>query len=294
MNKNDLVENSNLDSANNTIIRLSPWINLYGKQWRALAGTNLIIDANASGKQSSFYPVALLSYDVISHYLIPYVEINGYLEENSYSKITAENPWFTPGKKVFNTSYKFILTGGIKGNMSTRVSYIVYARYSLVDSMYFFTNNSKFDLSNPMNNRFTVESDNVELTTVVGELTIAPSSKLNLFFRTEYDSYKMNKLAKPWHKPDFTAMASVRYNLRDKIIVSLDLFSTGKRYVKTAADDIKSLEGITDINLGIEYRYNKKLSAFLNLNNLTSSKYEMWYLYPMYRFNFKTGLTYSF
>ena len=292
---NHYIKNATLDSANNTIIRLSPWINLYGKQWRAQVGTNLIIDANASGKQSSFYPMALLSYDIISHYLIPYVEINGYLDENSYSKITRENPWLIPGKKVFNTSHKFILTGGIKGNLSTRVSYNVLTRYSLVDSMYFFTN-SNIAASNPLFNRFTVESDNVEITNILGELTIAPTSKINIFLRAQYDSYKMNKLAKPWHKPDFTGMASIRYNLRDKIIVSLDVFSTGKRYVKTSSstEPVKTLEGISDINLGIEYRYNKKLSAFLNLNNLTSSKYDLWYLYPMYRFNFKTGLTYSF
>jgi hypothetical protein len=290
---NHYMKNSNLDSANNTIIRVSPFINLYGKQWRALIGTNLIIDANASGKQSSFYPMATLSYDVIDHYLIPYVEINGYLEENSYSKITAENPWLIPGKKVFNTSHKFILTGGIKGNMSTKVSYSVYARYSLIDSMYFFTN-TNLVASNPLFNRFTVESDNAELTTILGELTIAPSSKINLFFRAQYDSYRLAKLAKPWHKPDFTALASIRYNLKDKIVLTLDMFSTGKRYVQLPDKSAKSLEGISDINFGIEYRYNKKLSGFLNFNNLTSSKYEMWYLYPMYRFNFKLGLTYSF
>jgi hypothetical protein len=290
---NHYMKNSNLDSANNTIIRVSPFINLYGKQWRALIGTNLIIDANASGKQSSFYPMATLSYDVIDHYLIPYVEINGYLEENSYSKITAENPWIIPGKKVFNTSHKFILTGGIKGNMSTKVSYSVYARYSLIDSMYFFTN-TNLVASNPLFNRFTVESDNAELTTILGELTIAPSSKINLFFRAQYDSYRLAKLAKPWHKPDFTALASIHYNLKDKIVLTLDMFSTGKRYVQLPDKSAKSLEGISDINFGIEYRYNKKLSGFLNLNNLTSSKYELWYLYPMYRFNFKLGLTYSF
>lgn len=290
---NHYMKNSNLDSANNTIVTVSPWINLYGKQWRALVGTRLIIDANASGKQSAFYPVGSLSYDVISHYLIPYVEINGFLEENSYSKISAENPWIIPGKKVFNTSHKLSLTGGIKGNMSTKVSYLLYANYSIIDSMYFFVN-TNLNKTNPLYNRFTVESDNVELTRLVGEITIAPSSKINLFLRAQYDKYKLKNLAKPWHKPDLTTLASVRYNLRDKIILTLDMFATGKRYVKASNNSIKSLEGISDINLGVEYRYNKKLSAFLNLNNLTSSKYNIYYLYPMYRFNVKIGLTYAF
>ena len=292
---NHYMKSSNLDSANNTIINLAPWINLYGKQWRALVGTRLVIDANSAGNQSIFYPMGLLSYDIISHYLIPYVEISGYLEENPYSKISAENPWVMPGKKVYNTSHKFIITGGIKGNLSTKVSYNVYTNYSIIDSMYFFVN-ANLKTTNPLFNRFTVVSDNVELTRVLGELTIAPSSKINFFFRAQYDRYKMMNLQKPWHKPDFTLLASIRYNIKDKIVVTLDMFSTGKRYVKTsdAANPTKSLKGLSDINLGIEYRYNKKLSAFLNLNNLTSSKYDIWYLYPMYRFNVKAGLTYTF
>jgi len=32
----------------------------------------------------------------------------------------------------------------------------------------------------------------------------------------------------------------------------------------------------------------------LNLNNLTSSKYQEWYLYPTYRFNIQLGASYKF
>ncbi len=287
------MKSSELDSANNTIVTLSPWINLYGKQWRALVGTRLVVDANSTSNQSTFYPIGHLSYDIISHYLIPYIEINGYLEENSNAKITAENPWFLPGKKVYNTSHKINVTGGIKGNMSTKVSYLLYANYSIIDSMYFFVNTSIMP-SNPLYNRFTVVSDNAERTRLLGELTIAPSSKFNVFLRVQYDKYKLKEQAKPWHKPDLTALASFRYSLRDKIIVTLDMFTTGKRYVKASNGDSKMLEGISDINLGLEYRYNKRLSAFITLNNLASSKYDVYYLYPMYRFNAKVGLTYAF
>jgi hypothetical protein len=291
---NQYMKNSNLDSANNTIVNIAPWINLYGKQWRALAGTRIVYDGNSSGNQTMFYPLASLSFDIISHYLIPYVEIGGFLEENSYSKISEENPWIIPGKKIFNTSHKFIFTGGIKGNLSTKVSYNVYSSYSLVDSMYFFVN-ANLSNDNPTFNRFSVKSDNVELTRILGELTIAPTSKINFFFRAEYDRYNMQKLLKPWHKPDYTALGSVRYNLRDKIVFTLDLYTSGKRYVETTdPTKPKSLKGLSDINLGIEYRYNKKLSGFLNFNNITASKYNIWYLYPMYRFNVKAGLTYAF
>jgi len=289
------MNNSSLDSTNNTIVTLAPWINLFGKQWRALAGVSLIFDADGINNQSYFYPMGLLSYDIISHYFIPYVEIGGYLEENPYSKITRENPWVLPGLNAANTSHKLILTGGIKGNLSTKVSYNIYASYSLIDSMHFFVN-SNLNAANPLLNRFSVETDNVEHTKFLGELTIAPSPKLSLFFRAEYNNYSMQNIEKPWHKPDYQGLASLRYNMKDKILVRLDFFASGKRYVKTASltEPIVSLKGLADINLGIEYRYNSKLSGFVNLNNLTSKKYDIWYLYPMYRFNVKVGLTYSF
>lgn len=289
------MKNSSLDSVNNTIVSLSPWINLYGKQWRALAGVSLIFDANGNYEQSYFYPKGFLSYDIISHYFIPFIEIDGYLEENSYAKITAENPWVLPGLNTSNTSHKLIIRGGIKGNLSTKVSYNFHASYSLIDSMHFFVN-ANLTSTNPLNNRFSVETDNVALKQFVGELTIAPAPKLNFFFRAEYADYSMHNIQKPWHKPDYQGLASVRYNIKDKILIKLDLFASGKRYVKTAvaADPIVSLNGIVDVNLGLEYRYNSKLSAFVNLNNLTSKKYDLWYLYPMYRFNVMAGLTYSF
>ena len=287
------MKNSNLDSVNNTIVSLSPWINLFGKQWRALAGISLVFDKNGPNSQSYFYPKGLLSYDIISHYFIPYVEIGGYLEENSYAKITSENPWVLPGLNTSNTNHKLILTGGIKGNLSTKVSYNLYANYSLIDSMHFFVN-ANLNSTNPLYNRFGVETDNVALTTFLGELTIAPSPKLNFFFRAQYDSYSMHNIEKPWHKPDYQGMASVRYSIQDKILVKLDFFGSGKRPVRLADNTTTSLKGLADLNLGIEYRYNSKLSAFLNLNNLTSKKYDLWYLYPMYRFNMNMGLTYSF
>jgi len=289
------MNNALLDSANNTIITVSPWINLYGKQWRVLAGVTYLYDAYSTSKQTFFYPKGLISYDIISHYFIPYIEISGYLEENSYSKISQENPWITPGTKVWNTSHKLILTGGIKGNFSSKVSYNVNATYSLVDSMYFFVNSS-FDAANPLLNRFKVVSDNIVHKKVMGEISYAVDQKITLILKADFNSYTMNNLDKPWHLPDYNAFAMLKYSIKNKFIVGLELYSSGNRYVQTfnATEPVKKLEGLIDMNIGLEYRYTKRLSAFINLNNITSNKYDLWYLYPMHRFNAKIGITYSF
>ncbi len=291
---NHYLRNQSLDSANNTTISIAPWINLFGKQWRVMAGVKYIYESNRKGGQTYLYPCGMLSYDIISHYFIPYFEIGGYLEENSYNRITAENPWVIKGLDVWNTSHKMILTGGIKGNFSAKLSYNLLASYSLIDSMYFFVNASE-NVANPLMNRFTVDFDNIRQTKVLGEITFAPSERINLLLHAEYFYYKTTNMAKPWHKPDYYAFAAIRYNIRDKILLKAELYALGNRYVAPiSGPDPILLDGYLDLNLGIEYRYNKRLSAFVNGNNLTAAKAQLWYLYPMHRFNMNAGLTYAF
>lgn len=285
------MQNQSLDSGNNTVFRLSPWIHFFGPQWRVVAGVGITYDANNGINNTYFYPKAHLSYDIVSHYFIPYIEIGGYLEENSYSKILSENPWVMPGIDVWNTSHKLILTGGIKGKFSATVSYNALASYSIIDSMYFFVNTS-IDETNPLMNRFIADFDNVEQTKVLGELTIAPTERFSVLLHAEYFNYKLQNLQHPWHKPDYVAFVNLRYSIKDKIITNLQIYSMGKRWINEASP--VKLDSFFDINLGFEYNYNNRLSAYLNLNNLTSSKYQEWYLYPTYRFNIQLGASYKF
>jgi hypothetical protein len=285
---------SQLDMQNNSILNISPWIHFFGKQWRAVAGLYMVYDANSGINNTYIYPRAFLSYDVVSHYVIPFIEFGGYLEENSYSKLIQENPWVTPGLSGWNTTHKLAMTGGVKGKFSARVSYNVQASYSIIDSLYFFTNTS-INPANPLYNRFNLDFDNVELTKILGELTIAPSERFSLLLHTEYFNYKMNKLAHPWHKPDYNAYAELRYNLREKIYTNLQLFAVGKRWA-LSPDGVSPvrLNGYVDANLGFDYNFNNRLYAFLNLNNIASSHHQEWYLYPVQGFNVQLGLSYKF
>jgi outer membrane receptor protein involved in Fe transport len=47
-------------------------------------------------------------------------------------------------------------------------------------------------------------------------------------------------------------------------------------------------------NLGVYYNYTKNISAYLQLNNLTDSKQDMWRGYREVGFNGLFGLNYSF
>ena len=58
--------------------------------------------------------------------------------------------------------------------------------------------------------------------------------------------------------------------------------------------EIVEIDAMLDANIGVEYRYSKIISGFLNINNLTAGRYQNWYDYPNQRFNIMLGFTYAF
>ena len=83
--------------------------------------------------------------------------------------------------------------------------------------------------------------------------------------------------------------------MQEKIIIKADLFYRGTRYAPMYDGTVYTkLKPYFDANLGVEYRYSKQLSAFINFNNIGAAQYFQWYNYPSYRLQVLGGLTYSF
>jgi hypothetical protein len=105
-----------------------------------------------------------------------------------------------------------------------------------------------------------------------------------------------------YHKPSFKVSLSAPVNLRDKIKVAPSLSYIGKRKTNSSFDSepvflpviVEELPSQFHMNLGVYYNYTKNISAYLQLNNLTNSKQDMWIGYREVGFNGLFGLNYSF
>jgi outer membrane receptor protein involved in Fe transport len=105
-----------------------------------------------------------------------------------------------------------------------------------------------------------------------------------------------------WYKPQVKISVSGNYSIKDKIVVTADLFYIDSQFAKTFENNnytagkviAKELNGVVDANIGLEYRYTKKFGFFLNFNNIASQRYSRWYNYPTQRFGVLGGLSYSF
>lgn len=280
-----------IDSSNNTIIGISPYFARHSSDWRFYVGFNSYFDIRDDETKVHFSPNAQLQFIVVKDILIPYLGITGKYQVNNYKTISLENPFIIPNLHVDNTNHKISPYIGLKGRYNNDIAFNLKASYAIIDDMYFYIN----DTLNELENQFNVIMDNSEVTNLFGEVTYYYSSKLSFLLKANYYNYKLNNESYAWHKPEFDISLSANYNLRNKILANADVFCMGQRFAKSyeVGNEKRKLAGIVDVNLGLEYRYTKNISIFLNLNNLLSAKYYQYNFYPSQGFNFLAGFTYS-
>jgi len=139
---------------------------------------------------------------------------------------------------------------------------------------------------------------------VEASLTYQLNEKLKIDGIGRFYSYETKNQAFAWNLPQLQFMVRGAYNLYDKFLVNLEgNLETGRQaLVYGPGQDIKQENGqyykalgtIVDLNLGFEYRYNTRVSAFLQFNNLAAQRYNRWLSYPVQGFQVMGGITARF
>jgi hypothetical protein len=293
---------------NHTMVWINPYIAKNAKEWRFTAGFNTYMsfasDSSAGDIQPfHFYPKASFEFNVVKEIIVPYFGVNGYLESNNYRRTVEENPYVIPTLSVKPTSHKLIAYAGIKGRVTEALAYNFKGSYSIIDDQYFYVN----DTSQLLKNQFSVVYSDITQLNLQGEIVVRPSDAWKIFLKANYYSYTLStmKLADgtsrnlrdddhPWNRPAFDLSLQARYNMGDKILVSMGVYTIGKRYFEDF-DPIaeETLPLAVDANLGLEYRYTRMLSFWVRFNNIAAQRYYLYNQYPSFRFRAMIGFTYA-
>jgi hypothetical protein len=293
---------------NHTMVWLNPHIAKTSNDWRFTAGFNTYLsfasDTSASDIQPfHFYPRASFEFKAVQEIIVPYFGVDGFLESNNYRKTVEENPYVVPTLSIKPTSHKLIGYLGVKGRISGKFAYNIKGSYSIIDNQYFFVNDS----SQVLQNQFSVVYSDITLLNLHAEFTFRPSDSWKIFLKGNYYNYKLSTMKTadgvsrnlrdddhPWNKPAFDASLQARYNMSDKIVVNMGLYTIGKRYYEDFDPTMEETLPFTfDANLGVEYHYSKLLSFWARVNNLAAQRYHLYHQYPAYRFRLMLGFTYA-
>jgi len=296
--------NSTIDSAyalNNTLISLKPSIttHLQENRFKAQIGVDLTVDAREKAKFFIF-PLVELKYSLFNDIFIPYLGLRGGIQQVTLKSIANENEFILPNQQLRNENTAIDFYGGFKGSLSKRIYFNLNASFARVKDKFLFITDTTYSVGN----KFDVIYDTLNLTKFEASVAYQLNEKLKIDGIGRYYSYALLNNTHAWNLPQWQAIVRGNYNLYEKFLFNLDLNLEGGRKALVYAMEegvtsennqfAKTLGFIADVNLGLEYRYNKRISAFLQFNNIASQSYYRWYNYPVQRFQIMGGLTARF
>lgn len=284
---------------NGTLLGLSPYVTTRGDKYEVKVGVGMYLDA--LGKTTfHFYPQAYLSYSLFDDILVPYVGVDGERVRNSFRSLSRENPWISGAPALVNTSRMYDVYGGLRGSLGSNLGFDVRISKERRKGMPLFVNLDNGIYGDQMG----ILYDRVDILDISGSLHYHQEGGLEVTGRLDILTYEVQTTEEAWNLPPYRISLMGRYDIRDKLVLKAELLFLGKRMARGEAvldtngvlieHKVVDLDGFLDLYLGAEYRYTKRLSVFLDVSNLSASKYERWFRYPVQRGLVMGGATFKF
>lgn len=217
--------------------------------------------------------------------------LSGGIEKVSLQTLSNENIWLAPNVPIFHTNKTVDLGLGINARLGNKVSAHTGISVASLKNWYFFRNTaadvSKFDVL--------YDDGATKRTNFYAALGYAQTETAKFLLRGDLYSYSTDALAEAWHRPTYKLTANASFNVYQKLLFNIDLIAQGgmKAQDPVTEETIK-LKGAFDLNFKAEYLFSESFSAFLQFNNVTSSKYPVFLNYPVRGFQMMAGVTWSF
>ncbi len=295
--------NSKIDSVleNTVITKINPKLYFKNDKWLLDIGAKI---APVFGKKNQvfFYPDILANYSLYETYIKAYVQLTGDVYRNTFNQLTNVNPFVYSNVSLQNTNNQLNIKGGLQGhfikelNYNLKVGYASYSNYAF----YYLSESAE----NNVYKGFNVLYNDFSQTQVTASLEYKDDERLLIGLQPTFNINKAAGLYKVLYTPQFVLGAYAKYNLGNKLIGRLDVniiqgvygFNsfTANESDFSNASKFRKLSTIADVNLGLEYRYNKRLGAFVQFNNLGFQQVYRFTNVRNQSFNFIAGISYSF
>lgn len=290
------------------IASVNPFIKKNTSEWNIKLGFTALLDKSYSeSAKPHIYPDVTFGFNIVPTYIGFFAELTGGMEKNDPLNVIDANPFLLPGKTLYqvkNTDDALVVKTGFRGETGIEGTYRLFASYSIVNNLLFFSNYVLSDSSavKQRGGYFIPLPDNAEVLAVHGDMNGRITGRITFEAGANYYRYTLETNEYPWNKPAWDASLAVKYNLRDKIIAGIGMNALGKRKLLVTKENLnpvtKDLEkiempAIFSFNLSAEYRYTKILSFWLKFNNISFSRNYEWAYFPTQKFIFLAGFTYS-
>jgi hypothetical protein len=269
------------------------------------AGIYYALDAENSESDFFIYPRITAQYKLSGDDIIAYAGLEGDLRQNSYYDFVQENFFVSPTLGIAPTDQQYNGYLGIKGKLTSNVSYNARASYMSENGKPLFRVNEldpQPDNGYTYGNSFSVVYDDVNTISVFGEINVDITSNFKFGAKAEYFNYSTDRETEAWNLPNFEATIFADYQITENWFAGANIFFIGERKdavqnqgtLPIASPTIVTLDSFIDANAHVGYRFNDRLSVFARANNIANQDYQRWVNFPVQQFQIMAGLTYKF
>ncbi len=261
-------------------------------------------DTEANASKIYLYPNVTASYRLVNDILIAYGGIKGGLIQNSYYDFASENPFVSPTLFILPTDELYNAYIGLKGKVSSNMSYNISGRYIADRNKALFVNNEITSTTQNYSygNSFGIVYDDVNTFSIAGEIDVDVNRNFKLGIKAEYFTYSSNSQAEAWNLPDVKGSLFLDYQIDEHWFAGANLFYIGKRKDQFYLNDplvittpfTVTLDSYFDANVHVGYHVNDQISVFAKANNLANNIYQRWQNFPVQGVQFLAGATYKF
>jgi len=284
----------------------NPYAKMTYKKWMLSAGLKLAIPTLESERVKA--NITAGASTAIGDKMIFNAKLDGGVQPMSYREGLEMNPYLDPAIRL-RSSWKVIdLSASIdyRPTQDLRISPVF--GYDITKDMPFFYNGypTVEGINNAYGNVFSVKymtSNRLKigvnglytyrsLLTVLGEINY--NQYMNFSETDAVDDLLKENGRKAWYKPGLEMRLRADITPADKFNFFFDYTLEALRYAPDASSFCKTMDAISDLNIGASYKLTKDVSAFLHLNNMLDQRYEVWNAYAVHGFTAVIGGSVNF
>lgn len=224
-------------------------------------------------------------------HFVPFIEIGGSLDNNSYMSLTRINPYVIPGMSPGRNSLHYDFRFGVAGNAaSNRIAYRLLVGLSFVNhDLFWYVRDYMF---------FGVETARRNALSFDAEFTWRPVGNLAFVLAASGWSYS-DEVALNSGRPAFESHVKAEYSVRRwKFSAAADMRGKTRWTNKIGSDRADwltfSAPFTADLSVGVEWRCRSGVGLFLEGRNLADSRIYPFAYCPEYGIGFTFGVKVQF
>lgn len=276
------------------LYKLKPTFQYKTDKFTITAGLNVVNDREKNTFNKNYiYPIVKLDAQVIQGVKI-FVGYEGDVYANNLTSYLLENQWLSRFTELRNTRKTNDFYAGGKASLQNGLDLEAKISYANYKDFYVFNNSGKD--STRFEALYSDDSTTVKVTNFMAQVSYQIPEMFRSNLKFDFNVFSgLGNLKTAWHRPTFSATWNNTFTIKQKLLVSSDLyFLAGIKGKNFVTDKEVKLDPIIDLNFKFTYLLSDHFNVFVSANNVFNKNYQRYLYYQTQGVNFLGGLSYSF